>query len=192
LFWNRERGLRCAFLKKLRWRDATISPQEELVARFEIRDRFLSDDELRCYRLLCDSIGDRAIVCLKPRVLEALRVLDAHEHLQDALRVDRKHLDFLICSDSTGHPLCAVQIDWWNEDKSEFRPREQILEQAFEHASFPVLYVPSNQLPAVDALRADLERLVGSDSEGKLFRIDRPDKSVSRADQVCQTDVKKS
>ena len=192
MFWSRQRGFRCAIFKILGRREETAIPQEELVARFEIRERFLSDDELRCYRVLSEAVASGTIVCPKPRVLETLRVLNAHEHLEDALRVDRKHIDFLLCSDSSGHPLCAVQIDWWNEERQEVRPREQILAQAFERANFPVMYVPSNQIPTVDQMRQELGKLDCWSSEEKWSRIDAGGDSPARAAKSADSDIKKS
>ncbi len=198
MFWSRQRGFRCAIFKILGRREETAIPQEDLVARFEIRERFLSDDELQCYRVLSEAVPVGAIVCPKPRVLETLRVLNAHEHLEDALRVDRKHIDFLICSDSSGHPLCAVQIDWWNEQRQEVRPREQILAQALERANLPVMYVPSNQIPTADQMRQELGKLVCWSSERKWVRIDaagdasgRPATSAD-GDTKAESDIKKS
>jgi len=190
LFWSRQRGFRCAILKKLGRREQTTILQEDLVARFAIRDRFLSDDELRCYRVLSEAVAGGAIVCPKPRVLETLRVVNAHEHLEDALRVDRKHIDFLICSNTSGHPLCAIQIDWWNEERQEIRPREQILAQAFERANFPVMYVPSNQIPTVDQMRQELGKLVGWNSEGKWVRVDAAGDSAARPTASADSDIK--
>lgn len=171
-------------------RAETAIPQEELIARFEIRERFLWDEELWCYRVLSKAVGERAIVCPKPRVLETLRVLNAHEHLEDVLRVDRKHIDFLICDDSSGHPLCAVLIDWWDETQRKFYPREQILAQAFELAKFPVMYVRSNQIPTVDQMRQDLEKFLGPRCEGNSIRVDPAGDSLPQPAVSADREIK--
>lgn len=159
-------------LKRFRSSDQTDVPRDELVARFEVRERFLSPVELLCHRRLCNAVGDRAIVCPKPRVLESLRLLNAHRHLDDAMRIERKHIDFLICDPNSGHPMCAVQIDWWDEDKQEYRARERLLEQAFSRANLPVAHIPSNQLPGAVELRKRIADLMGLDFEPTSNKAD--------------------
>lgn len=171
-----------AILKRFRKESEESLPREELVARFEIREQFLSNIELRCHRLLSETLGDRAILCPKPRVLESLRLLNAHEHLNDVLRIDRKHVDFLVCDPDSGHPLCAVQIDWWIEDQERYRPREHLLEQAFSRAGLPVIYLQSNRIPSVTQMRQKIEDRFVGDVGKRLVRADRAHQSVLRSE----------
>ena len=161
-----------AFLKRFRGKEEIALPMEELCARFEIREKFMSEVELSCYRLLSETLGDRAIVCPKPRVLESLRVLNAHRYLDDAMRIERKHVDFLVCNSNSSHPLCAVQIDWWNEDEQQYRARERLLEQAFSRANLPVAYIPSNQIPGAVELRKRIDDLIGLNFEPTPTKAD--------------------
>ena len=171
---RKQYGFICSALKRFRRKEDAVVPQEELVARFEVRDRFLSDCELLCHRLLCQAVGQWAIVCPKPRVLETLRVLDAHQHLDEAIRIERKHVDFLVCDLATGHPLCAVQIDCWDHEAEAFRPREGLLQQAFELAGLPVVYVPSNQLPTADRLNQQIEGALAMNKEDPISQVHGP------------------
>jgi len=191
LFWSRYSGRMSAILKKFRRRKDTVPPVKDLIARFEVRERFLSDTELEFLRLLCESVGDKAIVCPKPRVLETLRILNAHWHLEDALRVDRKHIDFLVCDSTTGKPLCAVQIQWWNEQQGAYRPQEQLLDQAFRVAGLPVTYVPSNQLPTVSEMRQQIEDLIGTVSDGRILQDHRLDDPVPPTEHAINLNDKR-
>lgn len=139
--------------------DDGVVAEEELAARYEVRPRFLSEVELQVYRLLCAAAGDRALVCPKPRVFEALRMLDAAAHLEDALRIDRKHIDFLLVDPDSGRPLCAIQVDIWDEELQGYRLRETLLEEAFRRARLPVAYVLSDQLPPVSQLAQTIDEL---------------------------------
>jgi len=139
-----------------------VVPEEELAARYEVRPSFMSDMELDVYRLLIEAVGDRAIICPKPRVFAALRVLDAAAHLEDALRIDRKHIDFLLADPNSGRPLCAVQIDVWDSDLQGYRLRETLLEEAFRRARFPVAYLLSNHLPSANQLASTIDDLLAA------------------------------
>jgi hypothetical protein len=178
-------------MKKFRKKDETILPREELFARFEIREKFLSDIELSCYRLLCETLGDRGIVCPKPRVLESLRVLNAPKYLDDAMRIERKHVDFLVCDYESGHPLCAVQIDWWNEELGCYRSREHLLEQAFSRAGLPVAYIRSNQIPCVAELRQQIGDWIEMASESNASKTDHAHDSLSTHNQSSDSDLQR-
>ncbi len=191
LFWRRQSKFICSALKRLR-REAkdTVVPQKELIARFEVRERFLSDCELQCHRLLSQAVGERGIVCPKPRALETLRVLNAPQHLDEAIRIERKHVDFIVCDLTTGHPQCAVLIDWWDQETEMFRPREQLLAQAFELAGLPVVYVPSDQLPDVSQLKQQIATAVASRNDEIVTRLDPAHDLLNQPEYSPEPDFK--
>jgi hypothetical protein len=154
--------------KRLRRREQSIAPIPELSAQFEVRERFLSEAALRLHVRLCRAVHDFGIVCPKPRVFEILRLLRAAEHLEDALRIDRKHIDFLICDATSGRPLCAVQIDQWDPLSQSYQMREELLHYAFERAGFPVIYVRSDQLPSGSELRQLIDDAVAPNPDRQV------------------------
>ena len=191
LFWSRQSGFICWALKKFRRKkNDTVVRQGELIARFEVRERFLSDCELQCHRLLSQAVGERGIVCPKPRALETLRVLDAPQHLDEAIRIERKHVDFIVCDLATGHPQCAVLIDWWDQETETFRPREQLLAQAFELAGLPVVYVRSDQLPTVGQLKNQIATAVAGRNDQALNRIDSAHASMNQPEHSPEPDYR--
>jgi hypothetical protein len=157
-----------ALLRRFRSKEEVALPSEELCARFEIRDQFLSEVELGCYRLLCETFGDRAIICPKSRVLASLRVIDAPRYFDDVVRIERKKIDFLVCSSDSSRPLCAVQIDWWNEEQGRYQSRECLLEQAFDRAGLPVTHIPSNRIPNAIEMRKQIEALIDAGLQSRV------------------------
>jgi hypothetical protein len=124
---------------------------------FELRDQFLSDDENSLRRLLCNALGDRAIICPKPRVADVLRIANAGEHIENGVRISQKSIDFLICDPLSHRPVCAVQVDRFDERTGKYRDRDAFLERAFASAGLSVLHVRSNRHPSPQMI---LERIV--------------------------------
>lgn len=143
------------------------SPSETAALRLELRSQFCSDDEEHLYQLLSAAAGDKAFVYTKIRVLNVLRIVDASNHLETAIRLDRKYIDFLVCERSTRRPICAVQFDQWNESSGEYQQRDTYLEKAIDAAGLKVIHLRSNKLPPQEMLRQRLAALLDQDSRRK-------------------------
>ena len=127
----------------------------------ELRERFLTDEEERLRRRLVEAIGDLAIVCPKTRLSDVVRIREAHNHLDNAVRIDRKFIDFLICHGTTRKPVCAVQLDQRIEATDKYGLRDEYLERALATAGLTVLHVQADKIPAVEQIRARLVPMLG-------------------------------
>ena len=127
---------------------------------FALRTQFLTEEEGRLRLRLSDAIGDRAIVCPKTRASDVLRIPQAHHHLGDAVRLDRKSIDFLICDRSSCRPVCAVQLERWNDETERYHLRDEFLECALTSAGLVVLHVPSNHMLSAEKLREQIMPLL--------------------------------
>ena len=123
---------------------------------FELRESFFTRPEAALFGRLREAVGSRAIVCPKTRVLDVLRLPNASQRLDDAVRLDRKFIDFLVCHPLTSRPLCAVQLDRWDADRQRYGLRDEFLEQALASAGMVVLHVPSESIPHRDLIAEEL------------------------------------
>ena len=163
----RDRWIRAAV--KLLGRDHGAESQSDVRdpsdPSFELRDPFLTGQEGDFCQRLCAALGERAIVCPKARASDVLRIPDAPRRLEDAVRLDRKFIDFLICDRPSLHPICAVQLDRWIENAGKYQLRDDYLEHALQAAGLAILHLPSDHLPTVDAIRKQFDGLCSGEAD---------------------------
>lgn len=80
---------------------------------YELRNNFLSAAELSFYEVLRGVVGSRAVVCPKVGLADVFWV-----HLEDKSKfriytnkIDRKHVDFLLCEVASMRPLVGIELD---------------------------------------------------------------------------------
>ncbi len=153
-------------------RDVTSTAESEYP--FRRRERLLRPSESEFFDSLEQAIGDVAVICPKTRVTDVLSVRDGAKHIEQAARIDRKTIDFLICARKSFEPRLAIQVDWWDEDQQQYQPRDDYVDGALIAAQLPVLHVRSNQIPSARQIRAKI--LPGSVSTSRC----RPRAKVER------------
>lgn len=77
---------------------------------FHLRDDFLSPAELSFYQVLNSVVGDRATICAKVNLADLFFVAtgDHRKNRAMANRIDRKHVDFLLCEPKNMRPF----VEW--------------------------------------------------------------------------------
>lgn len=123
-----------------------------------LRDHFLSPAELNFYEVLRTVIGSRAVVCTKVALGDLFYVKrdDPSRYRIYTNKIDRKHVDFLLCDPATMRPLVGIELD----DKSHQRPdrqeRDAFVDQVFQAAGLTLLHVPAKRAYVVTELAAQL------------------------------------
>lgn len=103
-------------------------------------------------------IGSRAVVCTKVALGDLFYVKrdDPSRYRIYTNKIDRKHVDFLLCDPATMRPLVGIELD----DKSHQRPdrqeRDAFVDQAFQAAGLALLHVPAKRAYVVTELAAQL------------------------------------
>jgi very-short-patch-repair endonuclease len=67
-------------------------------------------------------------------------------------RIDRKHLDFVIC-DANLAPVLAVELDDSSHDNEERRERDEFLDQVLAASTLPIVHVRAKRGYVPDELR---------------------------------------
>lgn len=110
---------------------------------YRLRDDFLSPAELSFYRVLVAAIGNRAVICPKVN-LNDLFFVSRSQHIQrHRNKIDRKHVDFLLCHPETMRPACAIELDDASHARRDRQDRDRFVEQVFQAAGLPLLRVPA-------------------------------------------------
>lgn len=121
-----------------------LSDRDESTKQVEfpylVRDDFLSPAEQSFYMVLKNAVSDWALVCPKVALGDLFYVKsnDASKYRGYTNKIDRKHVDFLLCDPKTVRPLLGIELD----DKSHRRPdrqmRDTFVENVFATAKLPL------------------------------------------------------
>lgn len=136
---------------------------------YRLRDDFLSPAELSFFNLLRDVIGERAVLCPKVGLsdLFCVKHSDPGRFRIYTNKIDRKHMDFVLCDPVTMRPFLALELDDRSHKRPDRQERDAFVEQVFEVAGLPLLHVPARHayrtadIAAILApyLKADVARL---------------------------------
>lgn len=112
---------------------------------YRLREPFLSPAELTFYHALVAAAGDAAVVCAKVRVGDILMVKDRRANMGHANRIERKHVDFLLCDPRTMTPLCVVELDDSSHKRADRSERDTMLDEAYAVAGLNVLHITAKR-----------------------------------------------
>lgn len=148
--------------------DEVVSWVESLLAQersgpliefpYHLRDNVLSPAERSFYRVLCQAVGDRALVWARVALGDLFYVKNSDYDLYRSYtnRIDREHVDFLLCQPGTLRPLVGVELDDGSHHRPGRREREAFVAQVFAVANLPLVRMPSRRAYDVDELRGVL------------------------------------
>src|SRR4030095_5020353 len=76
---------------------------------YHLTGRFRSHAETEFYKMLRQIMGDNMLVFAKVSLKEFISV-DSSDYIY-LNKIDRKHVDFLVCDISSLHPVFAIELD---------------------------------------------------------------------------------
>lgn len=123
----------------IRLTDPTASEQ----LPYRQRDDFLSASELSFYRVLAMGLNGSFIICPKVNLADIFFVARHHQNQSYRNKIDRKHVDFLLCDPSTMKPIVGVELDDASHSRPDRQDRDRFVDQVFEVAGLPLLHVPA-------------------------------------------------
>ncbi|MCA9036343.1 MAG: DUF2726 domain-containing protein [Planctomycetaceae bacterium] len=105
------------------------------------RDDFLSPAELSFYHVLRQAVGSQFEICPKVNLWDLFFVARPNENRGAKGRIDRKHVDFVLCEPRTMRPVCAIELDDRSHQKAHRRQRDAFVDEVFATAGVPLLHV---------------------------------------------------
>jgi hypothetical protein len=114
---------------------------------YELRDNFLSPAELSFYGVLKDAVNGRAAINSKVGLndLFYVKMDDQSRFRLYTNKIDRKHVDFLICDPITMHPLVGIELDDKSHQRADRQARDEFVDQVFKAAGLPILHIPAKR-----------------------------------------------
>jgi len=119
-----------------------IEKKEPAALPYRLGDNFLTPAELTFYRVLTTVVGDKAAICPKVNLADLFFVVRPNENMAYRNKIDRKHVDFLLCDSKTMKPLLGIELDDKSHRNAERKLRDEFVDQVFEVAGLPLLHVP--------------------------------------------------
>jgi hypothetical protein len=153
---------------------------------YHLRDSLLSPAEHNFYLILRDAVQDQAVVCPKVSLGDLIyaKSSDYGEYLTYTNKIDRKHVDFLLCQPKTARPMLGIELD----DKSHSRPdrkeRDEFVDKVFEAAQFPLLRLSVKRAYNVAELR-DLIRRTASGNNKQETPVQEPSHELQHSQPLC-------
>lgn len=110
---------------------------------YKQRDDFLSDAELSFYKVLQKAVSDKLAICPKVNLGDVFFVVRPNENKGARNKIDRKHVDFLLCDPSTMIPRCGIELDDSSHARRDRVERDKLVNKVFEVAGLPLVRVPA-------------------------------------------------
>ncbi len=117
----------------------------EPTVHVEAVESLLTAAEQKFYEALDSAIDGRLVILSKVRVADLFIVTSASSSAR--YRVFRsiacKHVDFVLAEAENLHPIAAIELDDSSHQRADRRLRDQLLDDLFEKAAFPLLRFPT-------------------------------------------------
>jgi very-short-patch-repair endonuclease len=128
---------------------------------YRLRDDFLSPPERSFYHVLVSAIGSKAVVCPKVRLGDLFFVPRATIKYQSYLnKVNRKHIDFILCDPQSMRPLLGVELDDKSHNESKRQDRDREVDKMFEAAKLPIVHIKAAATYNVQELAERIQSLL--------------------------------
>ena len=122
-----------------------VSPAEPAQGKvtfpYGLREDFLSPAELSFFRVLKSELPVEWHLVAKVRLADLFFVKQPHRNQAARNRIDRKHVDFVICEALVMKPLLGIELDDSSHEREDRVERDALVDQVFQAAGLPLLHV---------------------------------------------------
>lgn len=145
--------------------DSKPSAADKEIYPYALRDDFLSPAELSFYRVLVSVVDPGIRVCAKVALgdLFYAKIKDSSEWRRHTNKIDRKHVDFLLCDGQTMRPLAGIELDDSSHRREDRHTRDRFVNRVFETAALPLIRIQARRGYAPAELRTALGEWAAED-----------------------------
>jgi Protein of unknown function (DUF2726)/Topoisomerase DNA binding C4 zinc finger len=132
---------------------------DQLEYPYSIRDDFLSPAEHSFFMVLKSVVSDSAWISIKVGLgdLFYAKSSDGSKYRTYTNKIDRKHVDFLLCDPKTVHPIVGLELDDKSHQRSDRQARDEFVENVFRAAKLPLVRIPVKHSYSVKELQEILK-----------------------------------
>lgn len=116
--------------------------EEEDNFPYRLRDDFLSPAEHSFYMVLKSMMGEHFTIYPKVSLADIFYVVKPNENMSAYNKINRKHVDFLICEPKTIQPLFAIELDDSSHQRVDRVERDDFVGNVFDAADLPLIHIP--------------------------------------------------
>tara|TARA_R110002049_G_scaffold2750_8_gene22324 strand:+ start:292041 stop:292601 length:561 start_codon:yes stop_codon:yes gene_type:complete len=153
---------------------------------FQIREHILNPQEQAVYRALVEAGDGLILVFPKTHLVDFLCVRDGTGQISDAVRMDRKRVDFLLCDAATMKPRAVVEL-FSNDRKEGFKPyQDPFVSRALNSSGLASFRIETRDSYPIKEIRERLIRRLVADpkaSEAEIADNDQSSKDLSGCEQ---------
>jgi len=122
-----------------------IKPRSTSTHVYRLRDDFLSPAESSFLRTLLAICGDGVLVCPKVNLADLVYAPRQEGQFAAWNRINRKHLDFVLCDMDSLRPRLAIELDDKSHSRQDRRERDDFVDGVLESCGLPLLRVPARR-----------------------------------------------
>lgn len=104
-------------------------------------DALLTERELKFYGALRLAVGNTYTICPKIRLADIFEVRPFSQAYHN--KIDRKHVDFLLCDPVTLRPIAGVELDDSTHQRADAQKRDADKDAAFRAGGLPLIRIPA-------------------------------------------------
>lgn len=100
-------------------------------------------------------------------------------------KIDRKHVDFLLCDPQTIHPILGIELDDKSHQRADRQARDRFVDEVFAAAKLPLAHVAVKQGYPVEKLTQYLRQKAGSSLQTEASPLEPVILKEKSASPVC-------
>jgi len=114
---------------------------------YGIRDDFLSPAEFSFYKVLNQVVDSSGMICPKVSLGDVffVKTNDRSKHTTYLNKINRKHVDFLICDPATMKPVVGVELDDTSHSRQDRIKRDEFVNKLFSDAGLPLVRIANKR-----------------------------------------------
>ena len=130
---------------------------------YAVESHFLSSAELSFFQSLRRVVGSRAVVCAKVGLGDVfwVKLEDKSKFRGYRNKIDRKHIDFLLCDSATMRPLVGIELDDSSHQREDRQARDAFVDGVFAAAKLPLLHISVQRAYVAAEIEARIAPYVG-------------------------------
>ena len=149
---------------------------------YHLVDEFLSPAELNFFLNLKAVVGDSANIFSKVKLSDLFyaKAGDYGKNRSYTNKIDRKHVDFLLCDPKTLKPILGIELDDKSHQRADRQERDDFVNHVFEAAKLPLFHVPVHRSYS----QSELKSILWAYLSGDQISNEHP-KSVEESSPRC-------
>lgn len=125
---------------------------------YHLVDEFASPAELNFFFNLKSVVGDSAQIFSKVKLSDLFyaKAGDYGKNRSYTNKIDRKHVDFLLCDPKTLKPILGIELDDKSHQRADRQERDDFVNHVFEAAKLPLIHISVQRGYSQSELKAKL------------------------------------